>query len=259
VYGAVEVALMTTWLERIVRDLGPNDPVVKKILAGRTPARAARDTVVGSKLSDVYTRKKLLEGGKTAVMESEDPAIHVILALDTEARAIRKRYDDEIEAPMRTAGQKIAEAVFAVHGASVPPDATFTLRLSVGVVQGYSEGGKAIPWATSFGGLKSHATGKEPLKLPPRWVEKWPAIKEPVPFNFVSTNDIIGGNSGSPVINANGEIVGLIFDGNISSLANRFVYGETTQRAVSVDTAGMIEALTHVYGADAVVKELLAK
>ncbi|MDB4995091.1 MAG: Peptidase [Myxococcaceae bacterium] len=259
VYGAVEVALMTTWLERIVRDLGPNDPVVKKILAGRTPARAARETIALSKLSDVYTRKKLLDGGKAAILESQDPAIHVILALDPEARAIRKRYDDEIEGPMRAAGQKIAEAVFAVHGASVPPDATFTLRLSVGVVQGYSEGGKSIPWATSFGGLKSHATGKEPLKLPPRWVEKWSTIKEPVSFNFVSTNDIIGGNSGSPVINANGEIVGLIFDGNISSLANRFVYGETTQRAVSVDTAGMLEALTHIYGADAVVKELLGK
>jgi Peptidase S46 len=259
VHGAVEVALMTTWLERIVRDLGPGDPVVKKILAGRTPAHAARETIAGSKLSDVYARKKLLDGGHTAVMESTDPAIHVILALDPEARAIRKRYDDEIEGPMRTAGQKIAEAVFAVSGSSVPPDATFTLRLSIGVVQGYSEGGKPVPWATSFAGLKTHATGKEPLKLPPRWVEKWPALKEPVPLNFVSTNDIIGGNSGSPVINANGEIVGLIFDGNLSSLANRFVYGETTQRAVSVDTAGMIEALTHVYGADGVVKELLGK
>jgi hypothetical protein len=259
VYGAVEVVQMTTWLERIARDLGPNDPVVKAILAGRTPARAAREIVVGTRLSDVYTRKKLLEGGRTAILESTDPAIVLVRTLDPEARAIRKRFDDEIEGPMRTAGQKIAEAVFAVHGASVPPDATFTLRLSIGVVQGYSEGGKPVPWATNFAGLKTHATGKEPLKLPPRWTEKWPSVKEPAAFNFVSTNDIIGGNSGSPVINANGEIVGLIFDGNLSSLANRFVYGESTQRAVSVDTAGMIEALAHVYGADAVVKELLGK
>jgi S1-C subfamily serine protease len=256
VYGGVEVALIRSWLERLVRDLGAEDPTVKAVLAGRTPEQAARAMVVGSKLSDVYARKKLFEGGKAAIEASTDPIIVAIRALDPAAREVRKRYDDEVEAPMRKNGQRIAEATFAVKGTSAAPDATFTLRLSSGVVKGYTENGKAIPWSTDFAGMYAHATGKPPLKLPARWIDHKKALDLKAPLNFVSTNDIIGGNSGSPVINANGELVGLIFDGNISSLPNRFVYGETTERAVSVDTAGILEALRKVYGAEALVKEL---
>ena len=183
--------------------------------------------------------------------------IKLVILLDGPARAARKRYEDEVEAPMRQAGQKIAQAVFAVRGTSVYPDATFTLRLSTGVVKGYTERGKAIAWDTDFGGMYAHATGTEPRKLPKRWLDASSTVNPKAPLDFVSTDDIIGGNSGSPVISAAGDLVGLVFDGNLSSLPNRFVYGETTPRAVSVDTAGMLEALAHVYGASALLSELL--
>ncbi len=272
IYGSVETAFIEEWMKRAVRDLGANDPAVRAMLGCRalaagekpnpatdgckSPARAARELVVASKLFDVYARKQLAAGGKAAIDASTDPAIVLARVIDADARAIRKRYEDEVEGPMRSAGEKIAQAVFAVRGASIPPDATFTLRLSIGVVKGYTEAGKAVPWATDYAGMYRHATGKEPLKLPQRWIDKKNDVKGDVPLNFVSTNDIIGGNSGSPVVNAKGEIVGLIFDGNLTSLPNRFVYGETTQRAVSVDTAGMAMALARVYGADALLAEL---
>ncbi len=257
VYGGVEAALLRSWLERIVRDLGPNDALVKKVLAGRTPARATQEMIAGSKLADVYARRKLLDGGQAAVDASTDPLIVFMRTIDEDARAVRKRYEDEVEGPMRKEGQRVAQAVFAVKGTSVYPDATFTLRLSVGVVKGYVERGKTIPWSTDFAGMFKHATGKDPYKLPQRWLDKKPALKLDTPLNLVSTNDIIGGNSGSPLVDANGALVGLIFDGNLSSLPNDFVYEETTQRAVSVDTAGILEAMSHVFGASALVAELL--
>jgi hypothetical protein len=180
--------------------------------------------------------------------------------IEPAAMAVRKQRDDNVEAPMRALGRRVAEAKFAVVGTSVAPDATFTLRLSVGVVRGYEDHGKHVPWSTDFAGMYRHATGAEPTKLPPRWID--PAVKSKLtpgtPFNFVSTNDIIGGNSGSPVVGASGDLVGLIFDGNIPSLPDRFIYQDTTARAVSVDTAGMLEALRVVYGAQALVDELVA-
>jgi hypothetical protein len=259
IYGGVELALTREWLERLLRDLGPNDPLVKSVLAGRTPDRAARELLAGSQLTDVNARKKLLDGGKPAIDASTDPLIVLARAIDPDARAVRKQYDDGVEAPMRQLGEKVARATFGVRGPSQPPDATFTLRLSIGTVKGYTENGKAIPFATDFTGMYAHATGKEPLKLPQRWVDAKAKLKPATLINFVSTDDIIGGNSGSPVVNAAGEIVGLVFDGNLSSLPNRFVYGETTQRCVSVHTAGMSEALRTVYGADALAKELEAR
>ncbi|WP_394829261.1 S46 family peptidase [Pendulispora albinea] len=256
IYGEVEVVLVRAWLERAVRDLGAADPTVRALLAGRTPERAARETIAGSKLFDVNFRRKLIEGGKQAIAESADPAIAMMRALDPEARAVRKRYEDEVEGPSRTAGERIAQALFAVRGTSVPPDATSTLRLSVGTVKGFTERGKAVPWSTTFAGLYGHATGVAPLQLPERWLAAKSSLDPNVPYDFVSTNDIIGGNSGSPVLNEAGEIAGLIFDGNLSSLPNRFVYGDVTQRAVSVHTAGIVEALKKVYGADALAHEL---
>ncbi len=275
VYGGVEAAVMRVWLEGLVKALGAKDPTVVSVLAGRTPARAAQEIVAQSKLFDVYARKALLDGGADAIAKSSDPMIVLARAIDTDARATRKRWDDEVEGPMRLLGAKVAKATFAVNGTSVAPDATFTLRLSVGVVKGYGH----VPWDTTFGGLFAHATGTDPLKLPQRWLHAAPppprhlnpgedgledykalptGLDPKTPFNFVSTNDIIGGNSGSPVVDAAGNLVGLIFDGNISSLANRYVYGDATQRAVSVDTAGILEGLSKVYGQDALVKELTA-
>ena len=258
IYGGVEAVILRTWLDRLVRDLGATDPLVKQILAGRTTAATASDVVAGSKLTDPYVRKALYAGGSAAVEASTDPLLQLVKLIDSDARAVRKQYEDDVEGPMRQVGERIARATFAVRGTGVYPDATFTLRLSPGVVKGYKENGKIIPWATDFAGMYKHATGKQPLKLPQRWLDKKAGVKLDTPLNFVSTNDIIGGNSGSPVVNTTGELVGLIFDGNLTSLPNAFVYSETTARAVSVDSAGMIEALSHVFGADAIVRELLA-
>jgi hypothetical protein len=255
-YGGVELALAKEWLERLVRDLGQNDPALKKALAGRTPERAAREVLALTQMTDANARRKLLDGGKSAVEASQDPAIALMRALDAEARKARKEYEDLVEAPMRLLGEKVAQATFAVRGASTPPDATGTLRLSMGVLKGYTEDGKTIPAHTDFAGLYAHATGKDPLKLPQRWIDAKSHLTPTTPFDFVSTDDIIGGNSGSPVINSAGEIVGLVFDTNLSALPNRFVYAETTQRCVNVSTAAMSEALRKVYGAEALAREL---
>ena len=259
IYGRVEVAVVRGWMERVVRDLHDQPKLVAMILHGETPERAAQLLVSQSKLFDVYARKRLLDGGKAAVLASDDPAIVLLRAIDGDARGVRKQYEDEVEAPMRALGEKVAQATFAVRGPAMPPDATFTPRLAVGVVKGYTEGGKAIPYATDFAGMYARATGQDPYKLPQRWVDRKDRLKKDVKLNFVSTNDIIGGNSGSPVVNSGGEIVGLIFDGNITSLPNRFVYREVTERAVSVDTAGMMEALVDIYEAGNLASELRGK
>ena len=259
IYGQVEVVLFKAWLDRLARDLGADDPLVKAVLAGRSTQAAAADFIAGSQLTDTHARKALFEGGALSVDAAPDSLVRLVVQLDTAAREVRKRYEDEVEGPMRQAGQKIAQAVFAVRGTSVYPDATYTLRLSPGTVKGYTEHGKPVAWTTDFAGMYAHATGADPFKLPKRWLDAKASLAQKTPFDFVSTNDIIGGNSGSPVVNANAELVGLIFDGNISSLPNRFVYGESTQRAVSVDSAGMLEALRHVYGATALVSELLGE
>ncbi len=258
VYGAVEVVLVRAWMERAQRTLA-GKPILARILHGETPARAAQELVARSKLFDVYARKRLFAGGKAAIAASHDPAIELMRAIDPDARAIRKQYEDDVEAPMRQLGKKVAQATFAVRGQSMMPDATFTLRLSVGVVKGYTEHGKAIPFATDFTGMYAHATGKDPYALPPRWLQKKGALKLGTKLDFVSTDDIIGGNSGSPVVDAKGQLVGLIFDGNISSLPNNFIYREVTERAVSVDSSGMLEALRDVYGAGALADEILGK
>lgn len=259
IYPGVEEAYVTQWIEGLQTVLGAHDTAVQQLLAGRTPARTAREIVATTKLYDVNARRSLWDGGKAAVVASTDPLVAAMRALEPAARAVRKRYDDEVEAPMRSLGRRVAEAKFAVRGTSVAPDATFTLRLSVGVVRGYVEHGKAIAWSTDFGGMYKYATGIEPYQLPPRWIEARARLSPRTPLNFVSTNDIIGGNSGSPVVDAQGDLVGLIFDGNLASLPNRFVYDDVTARAISVDTAAMVEALRVVYGADALVEELSSR
>jgi hypothetical protein len=258
-YPGVEEPYIAQWLRAMKEALGPHEPLAQQVLGGRSPQQAAREIVANSRLYDAYARRALWEGGKAAIDASTDPLIAVMRAVEPAARAARKRYDDEVEAPMRALGRRVAEATFAVDGTSVAPDATFTLRLSVGVVKGYAEHGKPVPYATDFGGLARHATGTEPYELPPRWTQARDKLAATTPLNFVSTNDIIGGNSGSPVLDPAGELVGLIFDGNITSLPNRFVYDETTARAISVDTAAMLEALGTVYGARELVDELSSR
>ncbi|HXX68820.1 MAG TPA: S46 family peptidase [Polyangiaceae bacterium] len=256
IYPGVEAAFVEEWLVLLRKTLGEADPVVRQVLAGETPQRAAAAIVAQSKLFDLYARQALWDGSQAAVDASTDPLIVAMRALEPQAIAVRKQYDDSVEAPMRTLRTRIAEATFAVEGTRVAPDATFTLRLSVGVVRGYEISGRRVPWSTDFAGMYGHATGAEPLKLPERWLDARPRLPPKTPLNFVSTNDIVGGNSGSPVVNATGELVGLIFDGNLPSLPNQFVYQETTARAVSVDAAAMLEALRTVYGADALAQEL---
>ncbi|HET9530757.1 MAG TPA: S46 family peptidase [Blastocatellia bacterium] len=240
-------------------ELGADHPVVKQVLDGKTPEARAAELVEGTKLRDVDYRKQLAAGGQKAILESKDPMIQLALAIDEKSRALRKRYEGEVQSSERAGYAKIARALFDVEGTKLYPDATFTLRLSYGAVKGYQENGKQVAPFTTFAGLYERAAkfgNKPPYQLPERWVNKKSALNLSTPFNFVSTNDIIGGNSGSPVLNKNAELVGLIFDGNIQSLVGNFVYDETQNRAVSVDVRGMIESLRKVYDAKELADEL---
>lgn len=262
---SLEVERIAFGLENMKMFVGAKTPAVRAALAGKEPRSRAEEVVKGSKLADVAVRKAVYERikkgeGKAALDELKDPLVEMIRGYDKDARALRKTYEDEVEGTERTYNGRIAEAMGKVYGTSVYPDATFTLRMSTGVVKGYREGTKKVSWMTGFGDLyakNKRNPGKKDYELPKRWHEKMGAVDFSVPFNFVSTNDIIGGNSGSPVWNENGQVVGLIFDGNIQSLPNRFVYSETQARAVSVASNGILHALDRVYGAKHVVDELL--
>jgi hypothetical protein len=241
--------------------LGADNPLVKQVLDGKSPEARANEMITGTKLEDVEFRKELAKGGKAAIEASNDPMIVVARLIDQKAREVRQRYESELTGVERANYAKIARARFVTEGTKLYPDATFTLRLSYGAVEGYMENGKKVPPFTTLGGLyaRSDAFKHEfPYNLPPRWVEKKSAINLNTPFNFVSTNDIIGGNSGSPTINQNGELVGLIFDGNIQSLVGDFMYDPTVNRAISVDSRGMLEVLKKVFGANEIVSELTA-
>jgi hypothetical protein len=258
IFPALDEALMVSTLEWMVKDLGATDPYVVKVLAGKTPAARAHELIAGTKLTDPAFRKQLA-ASKDAVWKSNDPMIVLARTLDPDRRALRKLHDDTIEATEKHNHELLARGMFAAKGTSMYPDATFTLRLSYGKVAGYMQNGKKIPAMTNIAGLyarSAKAGDKAPWNLPERWVEKKSKVNGRVPLDFVSTNDIIGGNSGSPAINAKGEVVGLIFDGNIQSLVGDFIYDDTQNRAVSVHSAALIEALRHVYDAGALADEL---
>ena len=245
----------------MVELLGADNALVKQVLAGKTPEARAKEMIEGTKLGDVAFRKELATGGKAAIDASTDPMIVVARTIDAKAREVRKRYENEVTGVERSNYAKIARALFETEGTKLYPDATFTLRLSYGAVEGYMENGKKVPPFTTLGGLYARSDSFKhefPYNLPERWVEKKSALNLNTPFNFVSTNDIIGGNSGSPTINQNGELVGLIFDGNIQSLVGDFMYDPTVNRAISVDSRGMLEVLKKVFGANEIVSELTA-
>lgn len=237
---------------------GANHPLVQKVLKGKTPEARAAELIDGSKLRDPEFRRQLAQGGKAAIEASDDPMIQLARSIDKESRIARKRYEDEVLSVERGSYAKIAQALFDTEGTKLYPDATFTLRLSYGAVKGYTENGKFVPPFTTLGGLYARATKlkKFPWVLPPRWIEQKSKVNLATPFNFVTTNDIIGGNSGSPTINRNRELVGLIFDGNIQSLVGNFDYDESVNRAISVDSRGMLEVLRDVFQANEVVDEL---
>lgn len=243
----------------MVELLGADHALVKQILAGKTPEARATELIEGSKLKDPAFRKEVAAGKWAAIESSTDPMIVLARTIDARARELRSRYENEVTGVERSSYAKIARARFETEGNKLYPDATFTLRLSYGAVNGYMENGKKVAPFTTLGGLYERSTNFKaefPYNLPPRWTEKKSAVNLKTPFNFVSTNDIIGGNSGSPAINQNAELVGLIFDGNIQSLVGDFIYDESVNRAISVDSRGMLEVLRNVFGANEVVAEL---
>ncbi|MFU8896679.1 MAG: S46 family peptidase [Gammaproteobacteria bacterium] len=246
---AFSLAKMREWL-------GPDSKHVQAVLGAASPEARAAELVDGSRLDEPAYRRALWEGGVAAVRASEDPMIRLALDIDADARAIRKRYEDEVEAPRRRGEGMIADARFAVYGTDTYPDATFTLRVTYGAVEGWEEKGSPVDPFTHTRRLFERATGERPFRLPESWLEAQAQLDPDTPFNFVATTDITGGNSGSPMLAADGVLVGLAFDGNIHSIAGDYWFDPDYNRSVGVNTAIMLEALEIVYGADHLLEEL---
>jgi hypothetical protein len=256
-YPGTEELELAFWAKKMREDLGTDDPFVKLVLGAKTPDVWAHDVVAGSTLGDPAVRKALYDGGAPAIAASTDTMIAFARTIDAASRAARKRYEDEVTGPESQFEEAIAKARFAVFGTTVYPDATFTARLSYGTVAGFVDGnGTTVPPYTTIAGLFARATGSEPYGLPPSWLAARSAIDPATAMNLSSTNDIIGGNSGSPLIDKNGDVVGLIFDGNIFSLGGAFGYEAAQNRAVAVDSRAILAGLRSVYHADRLVSEI---
>jgi hypothetical protein len=253
----LEIVRLTTSLSWLSDKLGFDDPTVRAVLAGKSPLERAAEVIGGTRVRDVAVRHQLYEGGAVAVAAAKDPMIEFARTIDAEARALTLAIEAEKEKVKQAQGE-LARARFALHGTEQYPDATGTLRLSYGRVRGIS-GPEAVPAFTTYAGLferaEQHAE-KPPFNLPPRWVQQRGALDPATTFNFISDCDIIGGNSGSPVLNRAGEFVGIIFDGNLASLSLDLAYEDRQARAVSVTADGIVAALRDVYGATALVDEL---
>jgi hypothetical protein len=261
VYEDLETLKLADSITWLAEGLGYHHPVVQKVLGGLSPRECAAAAVHGTKLATPSVRRQLYQGGRPALDQAADPMIELGRLIDGEARAVRKFEETRREA-IRQGHAQIGKARYAIEGASQYPDATSTLRLAFGVVAGYQEEGRAIPFQTTFAGLYQRASEQNyrpPFDLPPRWLVKRKKLNFATPFNFVCTADIIGGNSGSPVVNRAGEFVGIIFDGNIQSLTSDFLYTDEQCRAVCVHARAIIEALQKVYGARALADELIGK
>jgi Peptidase S46 len=259
IYDDLETAKLADSLSMFMEQAGAENEWVKKTLQGKSPQARADELVRGTRLKEVAFRKELAAGGRTAIDGSNDPMILLARLVDSPSRDVRRTYEEKVDEPMKQAYAKIAKAVFAVNGTDTYPDATFTLRLAFGQVKGYKQDGKSIPPWTTIGGAFQHADthgSKSPFELPSSWLQPPQALNMDTPFNFVSTADIIGGNSGSPVINRDGEYVGIIFDGNIQSLVLDFTYTDAQARAVSVHSSAILEALRKVYQADTLADEI---
>lgn len=259
IYDVLEENKLASGLSFFVETFGGDDPLCVAALDGKSPIARARELVSGTKLKDVAVRKQLVAGGQEAVSKCDDPMIRFAASIDKEARALRKRHEDEVESVEKANYAKIAAAQFATLGDAIAPDATFTLRLSFGQVTGYGEGDRKIAPFTDFAGLYERfkeRKGAAPFDLPERWLNPERSVKLDTPFNFVCTADIIGGNSGSPVFNKAGEVIGLVFDGNIHGLVWDVAFTQVQGRAVAVDSRAIIEALRSVYNAEGLVREL---
>ena len=262
IYKDMEECLLANGLKWCLDALGPDDEFIKSVLNNESPESVAKKLVEGTKLADTKFRQSLVQGGEKAVQRSDDPLIVLARKLDPTMRSEEKWDRDNIQSVIARAGEKIAKARFAAYGKATYPDATFTLRLSYGAAVGYPMNGTVAPYKTTLYGLYDRALsfdGKGDFRLPERFWERKDKLDLSTPVNFVSTCDIIGGNSGSPVVNRNAELVGLIFDGNIESLPGRFAYDETKNRAVAVHCAYMLEGLRKLYDATALADEIEGK
>ncbi len=264
IYADMEGAILAAWLADAQKTLGPNDPFIRAALQGSTPAAVAKSVVAGTKLADVAVRKALFEGGADAIKKSDDPLIVLARRVEPVIRELRAWNEDKILNVETAAGQKIAAARFAVYGKNVYPDANANVRISYGKVLGYEEDTTLVPYKTTFSGLYDRAASfdeKPPYDLPQRFKDARSRLDLSTPMNFVYTADTIGGNSGSPIINRNAEIVGLNFDSNIQKLPNRYWYVDETEggRAIAVHSSAIIEALRKLYGAERLAQEILGR
>ncbi len=258
VYPEVEAMTLSASLERLREWLGPDDPLSQQLFAHDSPDGVAIRLVAETQIADPAVRQRLWEGGAAAVRASRDPMIELVRGIDPQARALRRRYEDEVDGPITAAAARIARARFAAYGTRVYPDATFTLRLNVGTVSGWNEHGRPIPAFTHLERAFARATGARPFKMPDRWLAAADRLDRSTPFCISTSNDIVGGNSGSPLIDARGRLVGLMFDGNIHSIAGDYAFDAANNRAVALHPAMLRVALEQVYGAHALFAELSA-
>ena len=257
VYKDLEELSLTLSFTVIRRDLGTDDAFVRKMLGKDSPEQLAHKLVSGTHLEDPKVREELYKGGQSAIDASTDPMIRFAASLNDELLAVRKNYEARVDAPTREAAEKIAKARFAVYGTSVDPDATFTLRLSYGTVKGFENAeGKFVAPYTNIGGLFERATGADPYKLPESWLKTKSSLNLSVPMNLSTTNDTTGGNSGSPLIDKDANVVGLLFDGNIFSLGGDYGYDAAKNRSVCVDSRALLEGMRRVYHLDRIVDEI---
>jgi hypothetical protein len=268
IYKSLDTVTLAESLAEMKERL-PGNPVVQRVLGDQSPEQLAQSLISGTKLDDVAVRKQLYEGGQEAVRASKDPLIVLMRELNAESRALRKQYDDQVDAVVRNYGGIMAKIHFASTGTTTYPDATFTLRLAYGTVRGFTENGEGIvpkgtkvPYFTTMGGAYQHAAehnNQPPYRLPGSWMKAKSKVNLRTPLNVVQTADIIGGNSGSPVVDRTGQLVGIIFDGNIQSLPWNFVYDDAIGRSIQVDSRGILEALRNIYGAGSLADELEGK
>lgn len=258
VYPELEQLRLEFWLSKLRENL-PADAPGTKIFLGKDSPETLSARLSKSRLANPAYRKQLWDGGLAAIKASDDPMIRFVLATDAASRAIRKEYEDRVTGPTDRAAENIARARFAIYGTSAYPDATFSARISYGKVQGWTDNGVEAGPFTRFAGLYDRATGQPPFALSDKWIAAQSELDPDTVFNFVTNNDVVGGNSGSPAINAKGDVIGAVFDGNIGSLGGSFGFDDRVNRSVIVSTAAITEALQKVYGNEALVSELTGK
>ena len=256
VYAEYEQMTFSFSLERMRELLGPDYPVVHRMFARQSPDGLATQLIAETRLDDAELRRRLWESGKSAVDASRDPMIELARSIDRDARTLRQRYEDDVEAPVAAAAQRIAAARFKLDGTHAYPDATFTLRLNYGAVQGWMEEGVSVEPMTYLDRAFERASGAPPFKIPDTWMRVKDQLDLRTPFCISTSNDIVGGNSGSPMLDASGRLVGLIFDGNIHSIAGRYWFDPASNRAVALHPAMIRLALDKVYGAHGLLSEL---